>query len=203
MAALRRELVKGIAAAASHRNADAAPRRRRPRSPWRSALLHPHQAQPSPVAVPGIGRHRTSIFATMVLAPSARRQSSERAELSQESGSDICNAGHGSIRICGAETALVRSRRCTERLELRINGEPFVRFSRAAARRQPEAARRLVLRTLPQRSSGIVASLAVTLASGVAMPQEHMPDRRRLLSIEGHHKPGFLAWNRGKTFIDS
>src|SRR2546430_17322864 len=64
--------------------------------------------------------------------------------------------------LCGAG-----SRRCTERLELRIGGEPFVDVSRAAARRQLEQAHRLVLRTLPQRQYAAVeigfADLALLL----------------------------------------
>src|SRR5262249_23918526 len=51
---------------------------------------------------------------------------------------------------------VVRSRRFTERLELGIGGKPFVDVFRAAARRQPEQAHRLVLRIEPQRPSAAV-----------------------------------------------
>src|SRR4030095_10271006 len=64
---------------------------------------------------------------------------------------------HRKLLITPAYTgAYAGSRRCTERLELRIGGEPFVGVSRAAARRQLEQAHRLVLRTLPQRQFAAV-----------------------------------------------
>src|ERR1700746_1254635 len=71
----------------------------------------------------------------------------------------ICNSG--------TTAEVVGSRRFTERLELRISGEPFVDVSRAAACRQPEQAHRLVLRTKPQRQFAAVeigfAELALLL----------------------------------------
>src|SRR6516225_2012014 len=50
----------------------------------------------------------------------------------------------------GPTGEVVRSRRFTERLELGIGGKPFLDVFRAAARRQPEQAHRLVLRIEPQ-----------------------------------------------------
>src|SRR5215831_1391801 len=56
----------------------------------------------------------------------------------------------------GSTGEVVRSRRFTERLELGIGGKPFLDVFRAATRRQPEQAHRLVLRIEPQRQFAAV-----------------------------------------------